>query len=441
MWECDFKTYLVNNPDIVEFLENHVVKNEPRNGFFGGRTNAIKLYHKTEDDEDIRYLNVCSLYPYVNKYAKYPVGHPRVLLTPEELRCVNLNSVEGMIKCTVLPPQDLYHPVLPYRCHGKLMFPLCRRCCETMHQDECEHTEEFSGTYVADKMRKAISLGYVVDDIQEVWEYHTTIRTKHECCSGWPAWCVDEEACTQYLTEYLEHEGIQLDRTKIAVNAGLFLNSFLRKFGQRDNLTETAIVSEAEQFFQMLTDPSMEVNSIITVNDETLIVKWTLSEEAVEPLKTTNVLGERILYFDTDSVIFTQKPGEWSPPCGNLLGNMTDELECYGSDSRIVEFVSGGPKNYAYKVFSPRDNKHSVLWKVKGISLNYKNSEVVNFETIKDSVLNNTPETFVKTDRRIARTCTYEVIFKPERKKYRVQYTKRHRLDVDYATLPYGYRT
>ncbi|XP_031355210.1 uncharacterized protein LOC116179552 [Photinus pyralis] len=491
MWECDFKTYLINNPDIAEFLENHnVVKNEPlnpRDGFFGGRTNAVKLYHKTEGDEVIRYLDVCSLYPYVNKYAKYPVGHPRVLVTPEELRTVNLNSVEGIMKCTVLPPQHLYHPVLPYRCHGKLMFPLCRTCCETMEQDECEHSEEerrFSGTYVADELRKAISLGYVVEDIQEVWEYRTTkydkatksgglftgyvdnfLKTKQEC-SGWPSWCVDEEACMQYLADYMEHEGIQLDRSKIAVNAGLryiaklFLNSFWGKFGQRDNLTKTAIVSEPEQFFQMLTDPAVELNSIIPVNDETLIVNWTLPEEAVEPLRTTNVvlaayttaharlklysyleqLGERVLYFDTDSVIFTENPGEWSPACGNFLGDMTDEVECYGPGSRIVEFVSGGPKNYAFKVFSPSTNNYSVVCKVKGISLNYKNSAVVNFETIKDAVLNNAPETFVETDRRIARTCTYDVISKPERKRYRVAYTKRRRIAVGCDTLPYGYK-
>ncbi|XP_031342123.1 uncharacterized protein LOC116170010 [Photinus pyralis] len=479
MWECEFRTYLTNNPETDALLNGHnVLRHEPlnpRDGFFGG--------------EEIRNLDVCSLYPYVNKYGKYPLGHPRVLVTPEELHSCNLNTIEGMVKCTVLPPQNLYHPVLPYRCHGKLMFPLCRTCCETMNQGECEHNDDedrrFTGTYVADELRKAISLGYVVQELHEVWEYETTqynresktgglfsgyvdnfLKTKQEC-SGWPSWCLSEEACMKYLADYMEHEGIQLDRSKIEVNAGLryiaklFLNSFWGKFGQRDNLSKTSIISEAEEFFKMLTDPSMEVNSIIPVNDETLIVNWTLPEEAVEPLKTTNVvlaayttanarlvlyeylekLGERVLYFDTDSVIFTQKSEEWSPPCGSFLGDMTDEIECYGPGSQIVEFVSGGPKNYAYKVFSSSANTYSVVCKVKGISLNYKNSRVVNFETIKDAVLNNAPETYVETDRRIARTCTYDVISKPERKRYRVEYTKRRRLDVGYDTLPYGYRT
>ena len=59
-------------------------------------------------------------------------------------------------------------------------------------------------------------------------------------------------------------------------------------------------------------------------------------------------LGERALYCDTDSVIFVQKEGE--PPLigrGHYLGDMTSELK--GSEF-ISEFVSDGPKNYAYKL-------------------------------------------------------------------------------------------
>ena len=58
-------------------------------------------------------------------------------------------------------------------------------------------------------------------------------------------------------------------------------------------------------------------------------------------------LGERAIYSDTDSVIFVQKTDE--PPlieCGDALGDMTSELK---ANEYISEFVSGGPKNYAYK--------------------------------------------------------------------------------------------
>jgi hypothetical protein len=52
----------------------------------------------------------------------------------------------------------------------------------------------------------------------------------------------------------------------------------------------------------------------------------------------------RALYTDTDSVVYTSRPGEWKPELGDYLGDLTDEVP----DNRIIEFVTGGPKNYAY---------------------------------------------------------------------------------------------
>jgi len=36
--------------------------------------------------------------------------------------------MEGLIKCTVVPPMDLYHPVLPYGWNKKLLLCLRRTC-------------------------------------------------------------------------------------------------------------------------------------------------------------------------------------------------------------------------------------------------------------------------------------------------------------------------
>ena len=48
----------------------------------------------------------------------------------------------GLVKCTILPPRQLLHPVLPYRVHGKLMFPLCQACVHGLNQEACNHTDE-----------------------------------------------------------------------------------------------------------------------------------------------------------------------------------------------------------------------------------------------------------------------------------------------------------
>lgn len=43
----------------------------PRDAFFGGRTNAIKLHHQVAANERIMYYDVTSEYPYINKYGRY----------------------------------------------------------------------------------------------------------------------------------------------------------------------------------------------------------------------------------------------------------------------------------------------------------------------------------------------------------------------------------
>ena len=55
-------------------------------------------------------------------------------------------------------------------------------------------------------------------------------------------------------------------------------------------------------------------------------------------------LQEQVLYYDTDSVIYVHEPGKPEPPLGDYLGDLTDELD----GDYITEFMSGGPKNYAY---------------------------------------------------------------------------------------------
>jgi hypothetical protein len=57
------------------------------------------------------------------------------------------------------------------------------------------------------------------------------------------------------------------------------------------------------------------------------------------------------------------------------------ENEITPEDGHIVEFVSGGPKNYAYRTLSSREG-----CKVRGFTLNWANSKVINFEAIKSII-------------------------------------------------------
>lgn len=94
----------------------------PRDGFFGGRTGLTACYYKAKEGEKIFYKDVISLYSWVNKYCPYPVGHPGILV-----KHINQNMDEyfGLVKVHVLAPELLFHPVLPVRVEGKLLFSLC----------------------------------------------------------------------------------------------------------------------------------------------------------------------------------------------------------------------------------------------------------------------------------------------------------------------------
>ena len=45
---------------------------------------------------------------------------------------------------------------------------------------------------------------------------------------------------------------------------------------------------------------------------------------------------------------------------GDYLGDITDEVKEFGSGSYIEEFVTGGPRNYAFLVFCPATRKRKL---------------------------------------------------------------------------------
>ena len=77
---------------------------------------ALKLYHEAIPGETvIRYYDIKS--PFVNSCRPYPIGHPQVLISTKEIGPLDTihRRVEGLVKCTVKPPRQLYIPVLPMR--------------------------------------------------------------------------------------------------------------------------------------------------------------------------------------------------------------------------------------------------------------------------------------------------------------------------------------
>lgn len=210
----------------------------------------------------------------------------------------------------------------------------------------------------------------------------------------------------------------------------------------------------------LLTSPEYEITGILPVNDEILYVSYTQIDDAVTPSNIANAviaayttaqarlklysylerLDRRALYCDTDSVIYVTNTdrAEYEPPVGQLLGDLTNELSNYGEGSYIKSFVSGGPKFYSF-IVSAADGSESEVCKVKGITLNFANRSLINYETIRSFIVGEREEPIVLRYDAIRRTAFHQVITRPEKKSCRPSSVKRRR-DGEYMSLPYGYK-
>lgn len=81
MWESDFDCAVESAEEMKSFIENLEIISplEPRDAFYCGRTEAFKLHAEADENTDIKYFVVTSLYPFVNKTGKIPFGCPKIV--------------------------------------------------------------------------------------------------------------------------------------------------------------------------------------------------------------------------------------------------------------------------------------------------------------------------------------------------------------------------
>ncbi|KAL9982832.1 hypothetical protein ACROYT_G004941 [Oculina patagonica] len=489
VWECEWERMkkekeeikaFVNNLDIVEPLN-------PRDAFCGGRTNAVKLYHQAdeENEEEIKYYDYTSLYPYVNKNSTYPIGHPDIIFQPGH---TDISRFFGIAKCTVLPPYGLYHPVLPLRQNDKLTFPLCRTCVEEEMAKPmldrtfvCSHTVEqrkITGTWCTPELEVAVEKGYKILRIHEAWNFperqeglfanyvNTWLKIKEEA-SGWPSHVGDDpEKQRQYVEDYFAREGIRLDPSNIKKNPGLrtlaklMLNSMWGKFGQKPNKTQVREFDDPVSFSEFHESDKYDIRyvSVLTEQRVEIHFKHKLEDDPVSPnlnifvaafttcwarlrlYEALDLLQERVLYFDTDSVVFVTRPGEQNPSLGDYLGDFKDELS---TGDYIIEFASGGPKNYGYLTKNGKEE-----CKVRGISLNSEGSKQLNYRVLRQNVIDDIQQPLqsgvrqtdvVKPYHIVRNAKQYAIETVPQTKKYQMVFGKRVIDTALFYTYPYGY--
>lgn len=120
------------------------------------------------------------------------------------------------------------------------------------------------------------------------------------------------------------------------------------------------------------------------------------------------------------------------------MGDLSDEiLDKFGEHCKIIEFTSGGCKNYSYKIKNFQTNEIIEVTKVKGISLNHNNSQIINFDSIFKCVENAENNERTAEVRIFERDLSGNVNVLKRKKIYRAVINKRQR--IENRTYPFGY--
>lgn len=227
------------------------------------------------------------------------------------------------------------------------------------------------------------------------------------------------------------------------------------------NKLKTVQCTQAHELLYLLHDPLKEISSVNILSTELLEVVYKRMDEDADKGTKTNifiaafttcqarlklyesleVLGDRVLYYDTDSIIDTWKPSQADIPLGDYLGDMTNELE---DDDYITEFVSGGAKNYGYVT------KHGkITCKVRGFSLDYRGLLQLNYQIMKGNILeeilhplDERRKTMVVNPTHFVRDPVQKLIrTETQTKKYSLVFDKRVLEPGTFKSFPYGYES
>ena len=107
-----------------------------------GRSEAMLPHYNAREGETIQHVDVMSLYPYICKYFKFRVCYSFIHVWDACKDKVARLRKDGLIKCSIVPPERFYHPVIPFWANQKIMFCFCWTCVLTWNTGECWHTTE-----------------------------------------------------------------------------------------------------------------------------------------------------------------------------------------------------------------------------------------------------------------------------------------------------------
>lgn len=413
IWDHDFKM-----ENVSDYVKECSYLFEPEDAFYGGRCEVFKPYCKPNDNEEIHYYDVTSLYPSVYAHHVLPLGKP-IHIIGENIESIRLHPTHpdryyGFVKCHVIPNKKDLLGLLPKRDEesGRLFFPVY----------------PMTGCWYTTELYLAMQNGYIVDIIYEVYHWSERnrsdqhirpyvdyfFRMKQEA-EGWKKLgATSNDPTEEEKDEIVERLYIQngnlgrIRKDKVKLNpvlralAKLYLNSFWGKLAQKKTKSCQMTIYGSQQLLDLIHNPYvlMESCKFREISSGVYKVSFNLKEDYLPSVKHGNLFigaavtatarcvlhqkmisigPERIIYCDTDSIVF-----KYNIIMGILtdvgLGKWTNEYPKY----YILQFYGLAPKLYSLKLQEKvNENEPYETFRAKGVQLTLGNQIKLAFENIK----------------------------------------------------------
>jgi hypothetical protein len=373
-----------------------------RMAMHGGKTDVriMQVELSTASIENgfgMRYVDVQSLYPTVQYYDALPVGSPTTYLYGPEnpmsqddfQNLIGLSDEQRVffIECDIHPTRYVHHPVIGDFIDKKFMahlYPLKRIVLTSM------------------EFKEALAKGYRTSQIYRVDMYkssrdlfktyiQTFLRLKILSSKRPFSENTSREEKDAYFRAVEEKYGFRISEDEFKENpairslAKLLLNSLWGKFGEKQGRSETKYFLNAkdkQKFSQQLKKGKyrlIDQRSYGTFGWQVLckelakrdypdknvaIASFVTAHARIRLLKGLNTVGRRVVYHDTDSVIYVRQPGLPDIEEGKFLGDWESET----GSQLIQNFIGLAPKTYAYSYLTTDGEKKTVV-KVKGFPM------------------------------------------------------------------------